>query len=182
MWMRHKQTLCQKMPISGQTKQKLCLTYYNRNMSFLLLLASPCKFNESVVLPFFLLNLILLNFVPFICRAVAFGFLLLVIHNTSQRFCLQRKDQTHLHWGNTEFQSVFQCVFIVQLLLAVGNNSARGTFIKAIRIILLLPFLSFLLSLYSLEIIINHSTCLYTYTFTFFIGYIKPFSPMCMNP
>lgn len=120
-----------------------------------------------------------LNFVPFICRAVAFVFLLLVIHNPFQRFCLQRKDQTYLHWGNTEFQSVFQCVFIVQLLSAVGNNSGRGTFIKAIRIILLLPFLSFLLSL---EIIISHSTCLYTYTFTFFIGYIKPFSPMCMNP
>lgn len=88
----------------------------------------------------------------------------------------------HLRQGNTEFQSVFQCVFVVQLLLAVGNNSGRGTFIKAVRIILLLLFLSFLLSLYNLEIIISYSTCLYTYTFTFFIGYIKPFSPMCMNP
>jgi len=88
----------------------------------------------------------------------------------------------HLHEGNAEFQSVFQCVFIVPLLLAVGNNSGRGTFIEAIRIILLLLFLSFLLSLYSLEVIINYSTCLYIYTVTFFIGYIKPFSPMCMNP
>lgn len=122
-----------------------------------------------------------LNFVPFICRAVAFVFLLLVIHNPFQRLGLQRKDQTYLHWGNTEFQSVFQCASIFQLLSAVGNNSGRGTSIKTIRIILLLPFLSFL-SLYSLEIIISHSTCLYTYTFTFFIGHIKPFSPMCMNP
>lgn len=151
-------------------------------MSFLLLLvASPCKFNESVVLLFFLLCSILSEFCPICLQDCCLCFFI-AIHDLSQRFCLQRKDQTYLHWGNTEFQSVFQCAFIVQLLLAVGNNSGRGTFIKAIRIILLLPFLSFLLSLYTLEIIISHSTCLYTYTLTFFIGYIKLFSPMCMNP
>lgn len=60
-WTQHSEHLCGwyimevvlKMPISGQTKQKPCLSYYYRNMSFLLLLASPWKFNKSVVLRLF---------------------------------------------------------------------------------------------------------------------------------